>query len=450
VKNLENSLGRPLALAGTAFVVRLVYVLLFPGGEYFEGISSSYVHVIDNMLSGHGITTYVDVAPLSSPERSFVYEPFVDRPLGYLFLIFLPYAFSGSILAVQILHASLAAASVLLLRFIGGEWFGARIGTRAAWLYAVWPLAARFEVTVLPDAVMPFFLLAVLALLQKAVRGPSQILLAGAAGTVLGVGLTMRPDILLLPLFLLIGFWLPKRAIPSFGALGAFAAGLLIMLGVHTIRNYQVTGGKIAPLGLGNGISMWEGISQFGDTLGTLYGDTRLAQKEGYPTWAYPNGVERDRARFAEAVEILSENPGFSAVLVLRRIPVIVTVDGIMTTSYAQSLGEYLREDRGRTVVSYAIDHPLALAVRAVTAALHLVTILLAFVALRWHRALPAVWIPFLVIFYYIAIHLPTNTEARYLYPVIPLLLLLTSVAWTHIHELIPRAGAREHHDPGL
>jgi len=39
-------------------------------------------------------------------------------------------------------------------------------------------------------------------------------------------------------------------------------------------------------------------------------------------------------------------------------------------------------------------------------------------------------WFPVLLILYYIVIHIPTNTEARYFYPAIPLLLLLASHGW--------------------
>ena len=236
--------------------------------------------------------------------------------------------------------------------------------------------------------------------------------------------------------------WLADRKIPTIGGLGAAAAAIVLVLGLHTWRNYEATGGKVAPLGLGNGISMWEGISQFGDTLGTLYGDARLAEKEGYATWAYPDGVDRDRARFAEAVSIIRQNPGFYAVHMIKRIPVLLTPDWIMSRKFAPSLMDHLREREGNSIGSYVAAYPAAAAARALVIGLQWATLALCAIALlrgpvrrRWvieagGRARRLLWLPFAIIAYYIVIHIPTNTEARYFYPAIPVVLMLASAGW--------------------
>jgi hypothetical protein len=426
---------RLLTLAGLALTWRLMFIIIFPGPNYFEGISGSYLEVAQNILQGKGVVTYVDVAPLSAPERALTYETFIDRPLGYPFLILLPSLVTSSPIGIQILHALLAAWSVIILYLLGKELVAERTAWRAAMVYALWPLSARFEVAILPDAVMPLFLLSTLWLLLKGIKSERGLKWYGAAGIVCGIGMTMRPDILLLPFFLAVGlFFLKNSPNRSKGAL-ALLAGVVFVVGLHTARNYDATGGKVLPLGLGNGISMWEGISQFGDTLGTVYGDEKMARREGYLSWAYPDGIERDRRRFKEAVDIILANPVWYAGIMVKRLPVLLTPDWIMTRKFAPSLKEFLDASPRNTVSAYLASYPIPALLRAILLLLQYASLMLAMHALWMHRRNRLLWLPALVIFYYIVIHIPTNTEARYFYPVLPLVLFLASLGWQSVKQ---------------
>ena len=423
-----------LILAGTAFLARLIFVLIFPGGSYFDGISNSYTHVAENILQGRGMVTLVDTAPLSSPEPNWNYVPFIDRPIGYLLLLLVPYALFAHPVSIQVLHAMLSALTAISLYRVGQRIVSENASWRAALVYALWPLSARFEIAALPDAVMPFFLVLTLWLLLRGLteRSLKWYLLTGISS---GIGMTMRPDILFLPLFLIVGMFLLKSAQGRRNGAALVLVGVGIVVGAHTIRNYGATEGRILPLGLGNGISMWEGISQFGDTLGTLYGDDRLAKLEGYRAWAYPDGIERDRKRFQDAIGIISSHPLWYAEMMLKRIPVLLTPDWIMTRKFAPSLKEYLAESAGNNAAHYFAHYPVAALIRIALVFLQYVTLALALFALLRDRGRRLLWFPALLIFYYIVIHIPTNTEARYFYPAIPLVLLLASHGW----ELIAR-----------
>ncbi len=410
-----------------ALAFRLAFVAGFAGPNYYEGITASYVEALENVLDGKGMTVYVDVAPL--PERDFRYEPFIDRPIGYVLLTLPAYAVWRSPVSIQVLHAVLGALACLLMVAVGRRIVSERAAVAGAWLLALWPLSARFEIAILPDSVMPFFLLLSAWLLLTARERGWAWHWSALTGLVIAASMTMRPDVLFLPAFLLGSVWLADRTWPSIGGLAAAAAAVVLVLGLHTWRNYEVTGGRIQPLGLGNGISMWEGISQFGDTLGTLYGDARLADKEGYPTWAYPNGIDRDRARMSEAVGIILDHPGFYALHMLKRVPVLLTPDWIMSNRYAPSLMAHLRERQGNSIFTYLSAHPLAAATRAFVIVLQWASLVLAAIAFFRVRPRRLLWIPFAVIAYYILVHVPTNTEARYLYPAIPFVLLLASEA---------------------
>ncbi len=470
-----------LTLAWAAFTFRLLFVLIFPGPNYFEGISGSYIEVAQNILQGRGIVTYVDVAPLSAPEPDWKYETFIDRPLGYVFLILIPAIVTSNPIGIQVLHSLLSALSAVILFLIGKGLVTEQTAWRAALLYALWPLSARFEVAILPDAVMPLFLLATLWFLFQGLRsdegnrsefpsaetfshedtttqknsnseknfvpswlggnvfrgGFSALKWYGGAGLVCGLGMTMRPDILLLPLFLAAGLFFLKNSPNRMKGALALLAGVVFVVGLHTARNYDATGGKVLPLGLGNGISMWEGISQFGDTLGTVYGDEKMAQREGHRSWAYPDGIERDRQRFKEAVDIILAHPAWYAGMMIKRLPVLLTPDWIMTRKFAPSLKEFLDASPGNTIGSYLVAYPAEAIIRALLIALQYASLLLASYALWVHRRNGLLWLPALVIFYYIVIHVPTNTEARYFYPVIPLVLLLASLGWQSVKPLV-------------
>ncbi len=422
---------RVLMVAGVALALRLIMVAVFPGPDYYSGISVSYLDVVHNVLNGKGFSVYVDLAPIAVGTPQWAYVPFIDRPLGYVLLMLIPSVLSASPVLVQILHAILGALSAVLLYRIGSRLASEATAFRAGLVYAAWPLSARFEITLLPDAVMSFFLLLTVWLALKALDPQRPARWALASGLAFGAGLMMRPDILFLPLFLLAGLALQswdRRALLN--ATASFVVGAAVVVGIQTGRNYRVTDGAVLLLGLGNGISMWEGISQFGDTLGTVYGDVRMTEREGYRSWAYPNGIERDRTRFREALRIIREHPGWYATLMARRVPVLLTPDWILTRRYALSLKDYLDETPGGTVVSFLREHPFAAGIRGLLILLQYGSLIVAVMVLLRRRSDRWVWIPGLIIFYYVAVHIPTNAEPRYFYPVIPMVVLLAVQAF--------------------
>jgi 4-amino-4-deoxy-L-arabinose transferase-like glycosyltransferase len=421
---------KALTVAIIAFAFRAAFIAVFPGLNYYDGISRSYLEVADNVLAGKGFVTYVNIAPISTPTPEWSYEPFIDRPLGYLLLILLPLTITSNPIGVQIIHALLYSLSAVLLFNVGKRIASERAAWRAALLYALWPLSARFEITILPDAMMSFFLLAVVLLLLKAVASPQSIRWFLLGGIVCGVGMTMRPDILLLPLFIIAWLIFSQHFAKWIRASVAFLCGIAILVGAQTARNAAVTGGKIVPLGMGSGISLWEGISQFGDTLGTVHDDQKLGEREGYHTWAYPDGVERERKRFGEAVDIIAHHPVWYCGVMLKRIPVLLTPDWIMTRKFAPSLLEFLDASPQNSVGGFVKAYPLSILVRGLLVVLQYATLLLSIWVLWKRRRDRSLDLPALIIFYYIVVHIPTNSEARYFYPAVPFLILLASIGW--------------------
>ena len=421
-----------LLVAGLAFLTRIFFVLVFPQPAYYKGISDGYVQAAGNILEGRGAVLLADVGTLSGPPTS-AYVSFIDRPLGYVVLILLPSLISSHMPSVQIVQAILSACSAVFLFHIGCLLFSEIAAFRASLFYALWPVNARLETLIIPDAVMSFFLLLGLWFFLQAFEQKKSILFFLYAGFVFGAGMLMRPDISLLPFFLILLMFAVRRPLKKLLPSILLTAGILVVILPHTIRNYSVTGGKIIPFGLGSGISLWEGISQFGDTLGTVYGDDRMTAREGYRSWAYPDGVERDRQRFREAVDIILDHPVWYLGVMARRVPVLLKPDGILVGEFLPPPGKFFKEHPVATLWEYGALSPVAVAVQVALILTQLVALLLAAITLIKNLSNRVIWFPAGVIFYYIMIHIPTNTEARYFYPVIPIVLLFAVQAREYI-----------------
>jgi 4-amino-4-deoxy-L-arabinose transferase-like glycosyltransferase len=412
-----------------ALITRLAAIVLYQGVPYYDGITRGYLHVIQNALDGRGFVVHVDIAPLNAPEPHWSYEPFIDRPLGFALLLLLPSVVSTHRIFLQLFLALLSVCSVFLLFRWGTIVVNERAAFIAALIYALWPLSARIETLILPDAVISLFLLAALWLIYRALRSDHPYRGILTAGIALGAATVIRSDMVLLPFFLAAGILL-LATVRRWKLVTMLLAGFAVVLALQTARNYQVTGGKILPLGLGNGISMWEGISQFGDTLGTVYGDERMTSREGYYSWAYPNGIERDQKRFREALDIIEAHPVWYAGVMTKRIWMLIKPDGILTASLAPTPQEYSRQNPGALWWNYWLDYPLASISRIAVFLGQMLALILACAALIRFRPNRDLWLPAIVIIYYIAIHVGTNAEARYFYPVTPLLLFLAVYGW--------------------
>jgi hypothetical protein len=421
MKLLRN---RIFILVFAAFCTRGAAIIAFHGIGYYGGITESYAQVIQNFFDGRGFVFHVDIAPTTAPEPHWAYEPLIDRPMGFVILLLVPSFISLNPIVAQLFLGLLSTCSVLLLYLWGKNIANDRIAFAAALLYAVWPISARFETVILPDAVMSLFLLGALWLLDQSLRNNHPYRTIMLAGITLGAAATVRPDIVLLPFFLA-AVILSIKTLRKWKLITALLGGFALVVALHAVRNYQATDGKFVPLGLGNGISMWEGLSQFGDTLGTVFGDERMVAREGYRSWAYPDGAEREQKRFREALEIIRDHPAWYAGVMLKRIWILLKPDGIITTPLAMTPREYFSRHRNSTLRDYMLDYPAASIIQILLIIAQFAALGLAFTTLiRFfgHRSLR---LPAIIIIYYIAVHICTNAEARYFYPATPLVLFL-------------------------
>ncbi|HET6513375.1 MAG TPA: glycosyltransferase family 39 protein, partial [Candidatus Kapabacteria bacterium] len=196
-----------------ALIVRLFFVLLYPGINYYGGITGEYLDVVNNLLSGHGLTQYVDIAPYDSGRVQMEYMPFVARPLGYVtFLTLISLVTGIAPVAYQIAQALITAFSAVLVYKLVKRLFSKHervetIAKAAAALAAVWPNQARFEIALLPDGPTTLIMLGLAYQITMLARtGERRHLLY--SGIILATSILLRPDFVLFPTFFVFAAWL--------------------------------------------------------------------------------------------------------------------------------------------------------------------------------------------------------------------------------------------------
>ncbi|MGB9586749.1 MAG: glycosyltransferase family 39 protein [Armatimonadota bacterium] len=403
-----------------AFAVRLSFVMFYPGSNWYGGISNMYLDVASNALHGKGFSVLVDASPLGRNTPEWVYTPFIQRPLAYpVFIALILFLFGRtSFMVVQIVQAFLGALNVLLVYSIAKRFLSLNLALASSWVVALWPVTARFEVALLPESVVSFFVLGGALFLLRGVedRHIADFIISGVF---YGFSILFRPDNIILPIILAgaLLFQLGFKGGLKRGIIFLVVTGALLI--PQTIRNYNVTGGYILPLGIGSGISLWEGISQFGERYGTVYSDVKTAEVEGYRYWDYPNGVERDRKRFNQAIKIIKEHPFWYAGVMLRRIPVLFTI-----TTGMFSLGPGYAINSFTDLVQYFRQYPLACSLNMLIVFLQYLVVLFGAIGMWISRSYWKATLPLVMIFwYYVFVHIPTNAEVRYFLPTTPLLI---------------------------
>jgi 4-amino-4-deoxy-L-arabinose transferase-like glycosyltransferase len=338
----------------------------------------------------------------------------LGHPPGYPFVLALFYGLFGEadayVQIFQIVCDSLAAALVLL---IAAELlpFGAAVTAGA--LAALAPQFCWNSILMLPDtlAVLPV-LLAVLLLL-RAGRGRT-LLKAAAAGVLIGLSCWLRANALLLAPFVALAvpflFGRGARARVSL----ALVAGALAVVAPLTIRN-AVVFGEFIPVSLGSGQTLIEGIGDYDpeERLGLPDTDVELQRQEAemygrrdYATSLFgPDAIERDRARRARALSVISENPFWFASVMARRAASMFRLERVPLASSA-------------VPVSEGLTRPLHLVVRAAqrlfVTALFLPLYALGLFLLARGRHARAIAALATVPLYYLCVQSALHTEYRY------------------------------------
>lgn len=370
------------------------------------------------------------------------------HPPGYSILMAALFAFTGeSDASLRVFQILCDAINALLVFLIALELTTKRVAVIAGVLAALSPQLAYNSLLLLPDSlsVTPILLAVYLFIRARgSVRVWPKLCIAGA---LIGLSCWLRPNALLLPLFLAalapVFFKRGQRLRVSFALIFA----CLLMIAPLTIRNALVFH-KFIPISLGSGVTMIEGIADY-DTQGrfglpqtdmeVLRAEARIYSREDYAGSLYnPDGVERERARMAQGRAVIISHPFWFAGVMTRRAASMLRMERVPVIS-----GSPLKLDSGEaTMTGKLLKLPAVLLksvqkifVTAIVLPLFLAGLILLIKA-KDKRALAALLV---VPVYYLCVQSLLHTEYRYVIALQYFLLIFVAVTIVRAGEVLRR-----------
>lgn len=222
----------------------------------------------------------------------------------------------------------IAAAQAVMIVLIAAELLPGALSIVAGLITAFSPHLAYYSIFLSPDSLAVFPILISVYLIIRASKQPRLISIIGA-GILLGVSCWLRPNGLFLSLF----FSLAALVLFQQGRRLRYAIALtvacVVVIAPITLRNWIVYD-RIIPLSIGSGVTLVEGIAEYDKQgrfeLPILDPDVLVKEVEWYgrPDYGqnlyYPDGIERDQARFARGFSVVRSNPAWFAGVMLRRM----------------------------------------------------------------------------------------------------------------------------------
>ena len=226
---------------------------------------------------------------------------------------------------IQMIGIALDTMAAVIVVWLVSAFLSARVGFVTGILYGVFPpLAYQSACAKMPGSLLAVFIVSALACVLV---GSGRSWGWGhyvAAGLLLGIASYLRPDFVLLPMFLMVCLWIyTRRLLRSVGAMMLTQMVILLVLFPWALRNHRVfdrwmfttTGpGPVLVVGLGQFKNPWG----FVQTDGHLH---QLAREEGLDyAWA-PAADDYFKRLFWQSVR---EDPGAWIRIVGQRVPLAV------------------------------------------------------------------------------------------------------------------------------
>jgi 4-amino-4-deoxy-L-arabinose transferase-like glycosyltransferase len=326
----QERLRRAAGLAAVfvlAFLVRSLYAVdqapeMYTADQEGTRMAQRYDDAARSILAGDGILW----PRVRDPARTGL----LARPPGYALYMALVYASLGrSFFAVQLVQNVLTSLACVLLVLLGARLVSWRVGVWGGLIAALSPPLGYVSCLVLPDALSALPLLLALVVLARAHGRGGALWACAAAGALVGMGVWLRPNVVLLPPLLSLVLLAVARDFRRglWHAVALSLAAVLLVLPI-TVRNYVVFG-EFVPVSINGGLTLWQGTADAGGVeSGAKRHDTLVADEEaeryGDPRyrswWAEPDGIERDRDRYRRAMEVIRAHPARFARVALGRM----------------------------------------------------------------------------------------------------------------------------------
>jgi len=428
-----------------AFFIRMGLLIRHHHTEYLSGLTQGLL--ARNIVMGRGFVTGEKESKFLSQKTSQekklidikdvpfykddVLEPWIYDMPGHGILTALIWKITGDFryIYVQILQILIDALMIFLIFFIGKELFGEKVGILFSVLYAVYLPQAFLSIFPLRDC-WPTFVSIIFVF--SVIKYKWCIL----AGITLGIGVYMRPNLLLFGIFVsFFSYFYLRDKIRTVKLLLSAVIIPAIFLLPWWLRNYKIFH-RFIPLTTNLGHVLWVGMGVIQNPYGFEHKDeaaTRFVREKGYDysymSPEYSNVLKR------RVFEVIKKDPVYYLKVLMHRIPVLLFPGlrwGIEPSNFSSNprwLFPLWREKKGGGIKDYVLKNPfqgLYMVLRRVLIAVFLFLslwgVFKGFADKRISLFL------FSVPFYFVIVHLFLDADPRYVFPGTWVYLVFTSV----------------------
>jgi 4-amino-4-deoxy-L-arabinose transferase-like glycosyltransferase len=329
-------------------------------------------------------------------------------------------------LPVQFIGLILDSAAAVLVCWIVSSFLTARIGLIAGLAYAFYlPLAYASSVSKLPGGLLTFFIVAMLACVLQATRSRGWHV-AGwylLSGVILGIGCYLRPDYMLLPVFMAFPLWAyTRRFICSMATMIVVQTVVLLVLFPWAYRNHNLCGRWIFT-STSVGGTLITGLGEFNNPWGFGYLDKdrhEQAVSQGFVNAWVPEADTYFKSLFIQSIK---EKPGAYLKAIILRLPMAFLTPHDWGYNNPFKTGSFAKdreagEDRYQVLKSKAWYFFTAYWDRLVMGGISFLCLMGVFVLLvKEHRRFGLVLLLICPHVYSISTHILTHFETRFILP---------------------------------
>jgi tetratricopeptide (TPR) repeat protein/4-amino-4-deoxy-L-arabinose transferase-like glycosyltransferase len=410
-----------------------------------------------------GIATGDWQPPHGSVDPQVYARPYF-RPPGYPYFLGGIYAISGGgYLAPRVVQMTLGMANVVLLFSLARRWFGSAVALVGSALMATHWIPIYFEGELHAPVLLIFLLLSTLLLLGRWRAGPTLPSAVGAGFTI-GLASLVRPNALAIGAVSLLWMaWIVRRGTPpraSWVHLPALALAIAVAVLPVTVRNYRVSG-ELVPISSNLGINLYIGNNERADGLVATEIDDLGSFRTCFDWPALVDRLERKLGRelgdaevsryfSGRALEFVRRQPGRAARLTARKAALFW---GPAEVGHNKEI--HYERLHSAVLSKLPLSFPLLLAAAVVGCVLLLIKDLHPAAApggtgrTSTGRTEITVLLVAWVAIYFLSV-LPFFAAARYRVPILPILVILASVAVVRLAGALRRREVRNVATTGL
>lgn len=382
MNNLSNK-KLLLIVAITAMSLRLIYILWGYSDLHVrqnDTLSVIYISHGYGICAGYGYSTHLDgqgilyeklvelaktteITPENAPKIDHtMFVPEMLHPPGMALLSALIHKITGTKVDIflEFLGAVLDTIAACLVCYMISTFYHAQVGFITGMIYALYPpLAYASTVGRSPDGLLSVFVIGTLlcVLMSTRHKGMRTYLWCAFAGVLLAGGSYLRPDYLLMPVFVGVAYWIYTRKFwKSFFALIIVQTVALALLMPWAYHNHQLCGrwiitstsvGATLITGLGENHNAWG--------FGGLDGDRgREAREQGFIS---PWCSEADLYFRKVYWDAITSKPLGFVMAILKRLPMGIVSPQLTgfdnpykTSTFSQAMDQ--GKDRYQTIVN--------------------------------------------------------------------------------------------------